>query len=206
MTEELNPIIQILVAFVGTGGGAAALIALGRELWRSRKSRKMDRGFLDIAAVWEETQTLAAEVGASRVLVLKSENGGGLPAPGSVIKSSVVFEYRTGELPAVRSLWQQVLLDSHYSEVLSVVSTGAWTWSQTGSMPEGCIMRDLCGDGLLVGTARICKTEQALWYLSVHFKSADATTAKIRSRIRASLFKMRILFGKHHKLLTGEAT
>lgn len=202
---EINPIIQILIAFVGTGGGLAALTALARELIRSGKSKKMDRGFLDIAAIWEETQTLAAEVGADRVLVLKSENGGGLPAPGSVIKSSVVFEYRTGELPSVRSVWQQVLLDSHYSETLSIISTGSWSWTQSSAMPEGCVMRDLCGDGLLIGMARICKTQRELWYISVHFKNIK-TDSKIRSRIRSSLYKMRVLFGKHHKLLTGEAT
>ena len=204
MTDELHPIVQILIAFIGTGGGAAALVALAREVWRGRQSKKMDRGFLDIAAIWDETQTLAADVGADRVLVLKSENGGGLPAPGSVIKSSVVFEYRTGALPSVRSVWQQVLLDSHYSEALSIISTGCWTWTQTSTMPEGSVMRDLCGDGLLIGMARICKTQHALWYICVQFKNTE-TDAKIRSRIRTSLYKMRILFGKHHKLLTGEA-
>lgn len=202
---DLDPIIQILIAVIGSGGSIAAFTTLFREWWKSRQARKMDSGFLDIYAVWEELQALATAVGADRALILKSENGGGLPAPGSVIKSTAIFEYHTDVLPSVRSTWDRVLLDSYYSEVVSLISSGAWVWQETKKMPDACILRDLCGETVLVGMARICKTPHALWYVSIHFKGVGEVSEAKKSRMRSGLHKLRVLFGRHHSLLVGEA-
>jgi hypothetical protein len=205
--KSIDPIYQILIAVLSTGGSGAAVIHLVREWLKSRRGVAMDVGFQAITAVWHQLQSLSLAIAAERIMILKSENGGGLPAPGSVIQSSCIFETFSKALPSVCGSWQKVVLDAAYSEALTMISArdNGWYWKQSSELPEDCALRTLTGEGVLIGMARICKTKSALWYLAVNFADKPEVSQKTRNKIIASLYQLRTLFERHHTIITREA-
>ena len=55
--------------------------------------------------------------GASRVILLKSENGGGIPYPGCTLSTSLISEYSRDYIEDI-PYWKKVPIDSEYLELL----------------------------------------------------------------------------------------
>jgi len=138
-------------------------------------------------------------------MVAKSENGGGLPRPGSVVTSSVVYEVFDSRLQSLRETWQKIPLDQEYSQAISLVSAGQWFWRKREKLQDQTVLKDLLEDDVkLVCFARICGTQAALWYIAVHFCDRTEIDESERAEIRQTLFKLRTVFGRHHDLIKNE--
>lgn len=204
--DDLSVTQQVLVALFGAGGGGAAAVKLFGDFARKRRSRNMDTGLGDIRQIYEELQTLLGDVSADRILVIKSENGGGLPRPGCVVKSSVVHEVFTKELPSIHETWQRVPLDQQYSEILSILSTGQWVWRSTASLQSPSVLLDLVeSDVRRMAFARICGTNNALWYIALHFKTAEEIPDSDRATTQNAIYRLRVLFENHQTLVKRES-
>lgn len=198
---------QIVIAVFGTGGGAAALIGLIRELTKASRSKSMDQGLHDIHEIYIELQELLSKTSADRIQVLKSHNGGGLPKPGSEIRSTVVYEVFNGTLRSLRDTWQRVPLDQEYSEILSILSAGQWVWRKTERLAERSVMRDMLESEVsLVVLTRICGTTNALWYIALHFRGTAEVPEAQRVAVRQAIYRLRVLFARYQTLVKQEST
>jgi len=206
MTDQ--PIIlQIIVAVIAGCGGLSTTIVMVLKWLRSRRSRKMDDGYSHIFETFEHLQKLLAATSAARIMVAKSENGGGLPRPGSVVTSSVVYEVFDKRLESLREIWQRIPLDQEYSQAISLVSAGQWYWRKRSNMQAQSVLKDLIEDDVqLVCFARICGTQAALWYIAVHFCDRTEIADSERAEIVQTLFKLRTVFARHYDLIKNEGT
>ncbi len=205
--DDLPVYAQIAIAVLGTGGGAAAAIKLLKDWSRMRRSKHMDAGFADVNELYQTLQTLLGDISADRILVIKSENGGGLPRPGCTIKSSVIHEVYNGQyLGSLYEVWQRVPLDHDYSQILSVLSTGQWVWRETSTLSHSSVIKDLLEDDVRrLAFARICGTNNALWYIALHFRSPNKIDDKERARTQQAIYRLRVLFGNHQPLVKTES-
>lgn len=204
--EDLPIWVQVLIGVFGTGGSATALVALLRERARSKRSKDMTSGFRDIHEAYEELQQLLSRTSADRILILKSQNGGGLPKPGCDIKTSVWAEAFNGSLGSIRDTWQRVPLDYQYSEILNRLGDGRWVFKKTEDLGERSLLRDMLEPSVsFMVNARICGTANALWYIVLHFREITELPESERVLIAATVHRLRLLFGYHQTLVKRES-
>ena len=210
MTElsDIPSWLKIVGAIAGSGS-FAAIIHLIRDQLRRYAGRRYDRGYGDISEIYRLIQQLLSDIeGANRVLILKAENGGGIPAPGCVVKSSILYEVCDSPAKPMSAAWQMVPLDQDYASILAKLSTDG----------RAVIRRsDLHGDSethkLIEASGathayvfRVCATQHALLYLSVQYSSPDESVmdAKAYAATRGALGQMGRIFAHHHQLVKRE--
>lgn len=193
---------QIIIAVVSSGG-LVALIALIREWTKRRASSKQDVGYASINKVYMLIQKLLTDSGANRVVVIKSENGGGIPGPGSVIKNSVLFEICDSNVIPLRDQWQQVRIDQNYSTVLTSVNTEGFAETRRLEMDLNSVLFEFFD----IGTAeqarfyRVCATERSLIYIAAFYGHGIALSSKDKVTIRTTAQSLCGIFKKHHSLV-----
>lgn len=203
----MEPIWQLITALVSTGTLAAG-IHLARDVVRKRASRKIDQGFSNIQKVYIAMQELLSGSSCTRVLVLKSENGGGIPGPGAHVKSSVVAEICDSSVKPIQNAWQQIAIDRVYSEILAdVVSQGSHILVMK-ELDLNTVIRDLVEacECNMVYFLRVCATPSALFYLAVNYSEVKELDARERVGCRKTAQQIRYLLGKHHNVVKLETT
>ena len=181
--DDLPVIAKLAIALFGTGGTGVVVLKMLKDWSRTRRSRHMDAGFADVNELYQTLQTLLGDISADRILIIKSENGGGLPRPGCEIKSSVIHEVFNGKLGSLYEIWQRVPLDHEYSRILSELSLGEWVWRDAAKLHKPSILRDLLEEDVQrLAFARICGTNNALWYIALHFTAAGRVDDSERAR------------------------
>ena len=204
--DDLPVLVKIAIAVFGTGGAGVVGIKMLKDWARTRRSKHMDAGFADMNELYQTLQTLLGSISADRILIIKSENGGGLPRPGCEIKSSVVHEVYNGKLGSLYEMWQRVPFDHEYSEILSVLSTGQWVWRTAEQLHSRSVLRDLLEEDVKrLAFARICGTNNALWYIALHFRSSEKIDDSERARTQQAIYRLRVLFGNHQALVKTES-
>lgn len=76
------------------------------------------------------------DLNASRILIFKTENGGGIPRLGSQLYSSIMFESNDPPLKSIKEDWQRRLIDQEYINVLSATLNGDVVRITTADLPE----------------------------------------------------------------------
>lgn len=206
--SDISIEIQIGLAVLGSGS-FAALIHLGRDLMRRRAGRLYDRGYSDISAIYRHIQGLLSDLEANRVLLLKSENGGGIPAPGCVVKSSVLYEVCDSPARPISQSWQLVPLDQDYSQILSQVVTEGRAVIRLDDLHAGAVTHDLmtAADATHSYVFRVAATPHALLYLAVQYSSLDEPNpmdSKAYTATRGVLGELGRIFARHHQLVKRE--
>jgi hypothetical protein len=205
---DLDPWIQAVVAILTSGGSLAACIQLAREILKRRAAKKYERGYKNIHQIYQLIQQLLSSTVADRILICKSENGGGIPSPGTDVKSSVLWEVCDSDVQPISDSWQVVPLDQAYSLVLTNITSQGFVNVRATDLQAGTTLRDLLTVAHTNRAAmfRICATRHALLYLSVHYASeaGEETSEHDRVEIRRVLQKLRQIFSKHHQLVKAE--
>lgn len=138
--------------------------------------------------------TLRVDVKADHALILKAENNGGVPSPGSLVFASVVYETFGDQAESVRRSWLRSLLDHQYCELLGELAIGRSLKIGTADLKPG-ILRDFCiSYGIAQTEANaIHARHDGFFYLFLHYGDATKTegTPKHRDRVRQGLLQMR---------------
>lgn len=198
----LTFIQQAAIAIVSSGG-LVAFIALIREWVKRRASLKQDVGYASINKVYILIQNLLSESGANRVVIIKSENGGGIPGPGSVLKNSVLFEVCDSIVSPLRDQWQQVRIDQKYSTILTNVNTEGYSDIQISEMDNNSVLYEFfdLGKAEQARFHRVCATERALIYIAAFYDHGIALSSKDKVFIRTSAQSLCGIFKRHHSLV-----
>lgn len=208
--SDLSNEMTAILALVGSGS-FAAVVGLVRDQLRRRAGRMYERGYKDISSIYQLIQALLSDISANRVLLLKSENGGGIPSPGCVVKSSVLYEVCDSPAKPIAQSWQLVPLDQDYSKILSQVVTEGRAVLRLDDLHAGAVTHDLmeAADATHSYVFRVAATPHALLYLAVQYSSLDEDNpmgAEAYAATRGALSKLGRIFARHHQLVKREQT
>ena len=196
--------VYLLYALITSGGLAGLFTGVSKVVasWkRSKGVEELGKTFSAMAELNSALNDLRAQTDACRAVILKSTNGGGIPSPGKGAYSSVVFESYNNAADRIRHLWQDIPVDSQYSQLLNDVYQQGTVRIETKQLPPGDL-KDLY-DASGVQKSVVCRigcNELAMFYLSVNFKNPKHLTSGELSIIRAAVAHMAALFKRSKEI------
>lgn len=100
------------------------------------KQSRFPRVLSDIHQVYDALHGLTNATGACRAVVLKTENGGGIPRIGRPLYSSILYEVFVPPAKLLRKGWQQQQIDEGYTSMLLDVLAKGTVIVETRRMPK----------------------------------------------------------------------
>ena len=193
--------VPIVVALISSGAlaGAAAGAMKWLQVRRHVKGvKRQGSTFRALVRLNETLEELGVQTGAARCLILRSENGGGIPTPGKTIYSSVIYESDRSTSDRIRDKWQRVPVDAQYAGMLSSVYDKGAVELETSKMKDGDLKDVYVSTGVTRSMVfRIGCSDTAMIYLSICFADGEKITAGHRSQIRSALAYMQEVFRTH---------
>ncbi len=178
MTIDWN---AILIALTGSGG-LVGVIALFKKVLRLFRRTQVFHSIDNTSEAYGVLNDLLIRLGASRVLVLRLENGGGIPSPDKRLFSSVLHEIYTIDLAPVREAWQKRQVDAGYVEMMAKVYRSGGLATEVSGLPKGSVLRDRYEmDGIKNSEVRalgITKDAGAFLYLTVNWRVENRPHAR----------------------------
>lgn len=184
--------VEIIVALIGLAGVLG--VPLGRWWWKRRQDNEVRQAYEDRVAVGAELARLREVTGAIRTFVLKSENGGGIPTPGRVVSTSVLYEScRPGAVP-VASSWVNVRNDHFMDHIINDLLKEGVVHVNTAEAPLG----DFRTAAEALGTQQIYMRHVSLQpdkvlFMSVTWDEPHPITPRDLNEIRVSAGRLALL-------------
>lgn len=129
---------------------------------------------------------------ASRVVLLKTTNGGGVPKLGCLLYSSIIYEVYQNHQKAIKQKWQSIKVDESYVEMLFEVLKKGYSLVSTGGIKKGLLRTLYEKEGIdqsLVYYIKENKTD--FIYLSINFDNKSEIN---KDDIDLSISQIRALF------------
>lgn len=168
--ETLKPhITEILIA-------AAGVTAVGLRWLKSYLEKqgleRSKQGFINTSMVYDILSRYLSHFGANRILILYSENGGGIPVPGKHLHASVLYEVIDSQATPVKQDFQKRLIDEDYARILTtLIQEGKWTWEK-GQPLKGLISDVYQHQGVEVAKVYpIRMNTNKFYYLSITWRN-----------------------------------
>lgn len=196
MTEALNSPAGLLVV-------SALLAALGvvsRYGWQQWTEHRGKRQAIRVteakSAIYTTLARLQGATGADRVLILNTQNGGGIPRADGPTFSSILYEETADKVPAIQDDWKQEQLDSQYAHLIDeVVRNGSWEGPPEKLTPKSGKLSDAyAAMGVQFAYVRLVKlTSGKVYYLSLTWGDGAPTKsdATLRDSVRKALTEIR---------------
>lgn len=209
-TELLDSLSNFL--FIAGGGGVVAFVRWLIER-RDRQRRLAYPNVLKAThEVYQILHTIIGETPAGRVLVMRAENGGEVPALGKELSSTVVYEVYGQPFGSKRKSWTKRALDEQYVQILlQTVEAGEQGHEiQAGTLKKSSILADTYeSDGVKSAVMYpIAKVPGMFFYLVLNFAEEFDTAyagAKYREFMRVQQIRLRQLFEKYGPVDWGKA-
>lgn len=188
------------------GGGLVGLLGFIKWYLRRMDLKKKDRIPVVLGRihdVYHILNTVLSESCSKRVLLLRAENGGDVPALGKDIYSSIIYESFDHPLESIKDRWLQQKLDEHYLRMLMHVAQQGEYQVTTDHMRPG-VLKDLY-ESTGVKFARVFKVHSrpgAFFYLSCHLTEVEDMTARERDLLRVAVSQLAALFEEDLNELT----
>lgn len=186
---------SILAALITTAGFAWKYYSEQKK-YKSKKT--IPKLFKDIDEIYNCLQSVIESTDCKRALILKTENGGGVPKLGNAVYSSVIFERYSQDKKRVKNLWQRQELDQIYVKNMTKLLTEQGgiciipfeQWK--GSVVEDAYKND---NIKVTNLAEVAKKETAYIYISFVFdKEPNELSPNEKNIMRGSISKMRTIF------------
>ncbi len=197
-----------LLATILAPTGIVAMIIKMMTVWIARKrAARLTSGYASIEELFIIIQQLLQVTSAIRVLVFKSENGGGVPGPGCVVRNSVIHESNDCKHKRIMPIWQNIELDQTYSRLISEICTKGESDLLVKDVPPQSLLADLMNvsDVGYMRCIRICATSKWLVYLAVCYTASTDVAPYHRLEILRVVTRLRTIFRQHHSLVRMNA-
>lgn len=178
-----------------------AILNLLRELVKSgfiQRNQPITRTVIAYAKIYPVLTAMLYETGAARVVLLKTTNGGGIPKPGSTLRSSALAEVVNHDIEQVAQVWQNQLVDRDYVHMLSKLHLRSRTFMVTQDLDEDSLLRNLYkANGIAFSKILLVSVQpEMMIYVSVNFKEGtpEVLTAEQREAARAGTNKLKQIF------------
>lgn len=115
----------------------------GKVVLHYFRNKRFENRMKKVYQIYDEINRLRIYLESPRILLLRTTNGGGLPAPGRALYASIIAEVN-GEGFADSSLrneWQNRLIDHDYIRMLERVYTDGEILNVVADLPEYSLLR-----------------------------------------------------------------
>lgn len=103
-----------------------------------------------------------------RVLIMKSENGGGVPSAGSQLYTSVIYEEFRAPAKSVKREYQRIMMDAAHHRLLNKVIKDGYADVMLDEMEPGLLKMIYASEGVYCSRLFFIKaTRSALFYGSI---------------------------------------
>lgn len=153
--------------------GAATIKAIDYIV--KRKERKFNDGlketFENKNKIHEQITHLKNEIKAPRVLILKSENGGGIPRATDHVYLSILEEAPDSDIRSIKQDVQKLPSDNHYNNLLLDVLENGYSEVCIESMGDGMLKDFYTSDGIKYSYVKpIITLDNKFIYMSVAWR------------------------------------
>jgi hypothetical protein len=149
------------------------------------------------AQIYHELNDLLSKTDAGRVLILKTENGGGIPRRDGTLYSTVIYEVYSPPHLSIANDWNRQRLDKVYVDMLVDVDQSSGVTNITEFMPDSVLKNVYLSTG--IGMSRVQKilaTQKSYYYLSIAWDKAKTLSASDINAIRATSSNLERLLQK----------
>lgn len=194
---------KIVIAVIGVMGPLIGVV--GKILWdfyKNRKTNAIGQYIEMVREIYVYLELARQELGCCRSLILKAENGGGVPKAGHQIFSSIVWESTNNDTDMIRHTWNRQAIDEQYAKLLSAVYSDGSCTLKTDDMKEGILRDFYIADNIQQSQLfRVYSDNEKFIYMSFDFKEAvDLNEPAKRNIVRSILQNMQVIFEKMEKL------
>jgi hypothetical protein len=140
------------------------------------------------------------ETSIQRVLIMKTENGGGKPRLGAHLYTSIMYDAFKSPLYGTKNDYQRMLVDDIYVKMLSDIGPTTYNNLSVGKMKDGLLKRVYLRDGIKYSEVYyVTETDDAFVYVT--FSSTDENekfdNPNDRVEIDIAVSKIRNIFEPH---------
>jgi hypothetical protein len=199
--------MDILDTILTGGVGVAILSLIGQVLiWYLNNTNKGDKQPLKKSVDLEhlvEIQPILNRViddtCIQRVLVMKTENGGGKPRLGAHLYASILYEAFKAPLSSTKNDYQRILVDDMYVKMLSDIGPTTHNNLSVNKMKDGLLKRIYLRDGVRYSEVYyLTETDDSFIYMT--FSTTDENERfeepNDRVEIDIAVSKIRNIFEK----------
>lgn len=185
--------------FVLTISGTSTIVLLWvifRYIIPKMERDRYRMALFKMADVYESLNRVLDSTHANRFLIVKTENGGGIPHAGSIIYASVLYEAVRPPFKSHKDEYQRLRVDEEFLMTLKELLLKDFIYLEVASMPEGMLRRMYISEGVKwIYLFKIKTTKSAFYYGSIGTESPEGLRgARDFHYIEISMSKIRNLF------------
>jgi len=164
----------VILALVGSGG-------LGTAVWKTYESylkRTQWKQYIkymdDAARILDILNETHQNMQCSRVLLMYTSNGGGVPQAITPIYATALFEVKDVDLEEVKSSFQNFLIDGAHIKMLRQVASGVPYDSSPENMEDGFLKKFYTEEGVVRARfMEVHRTKYRYYYLVIKWNDTD---------------------------------
>lgn len=196
---------QLVTTLFGASGAAWVGFRALADWLRAREAKKIQDNYARMARIYDALRVAMASTRASRICILKTENGGGIPSPGCDVKSSVLYENAApNSAQALQANWQKVPLNGTWCALINDVvikGNAILTRDQEFGVENDFLSTAGCDKVIFV---RVSVKRNALYYMSVHLSNEVELTKNEQVQLRACARMIQAQFENDPNLTRGD--
>jgi hypothetical protein len=178
-----------------TGGVGAALVVLFGNiiLWYlgNKKTEVLELTSNDFEGISDFQATIdrvLTDTGVQRVLMMKTENGGGKPRLGTHLYASVLYEGYKHPLNSVKDDYQRILVDDIYVKMLSDIGPSTSNKLIVSRMKDGILKKIYQRETIIYSEVHyIGETDDAFFYISFSTTNNDDKFDEPNNRVEIEI-------------------
>lgn len=181
-------------------GGLKAIVLPLVEWWLARqKAGSVQLALQKVNEMYPVLHMWGQRLGASRVLLLKTSNGGGKPRPGHPLYSTICMESVDPPLMPQTGGWDTQRLDEQYSRMLAALIQNKYVHLVTEKMPTGLLRDVYLPQGIVQSEVMaLGEGKKSFYYVSLNYVHGNALdTPAHREARRLFVQQLTALLRKH---------
>jgi len=189
---------NFLLTFAGGGAFVATLkfIQFLVEVYFFKSKHRVKITVEDISWLYNELNQILAKLDPARIVIVKAENGGGIPHIGNQVFSTVLYEVHDNDVDPVSAAWDKRPVDKGLADILSYIVQYDECRIDKGSV-QGAVRDIYEAQGIAFSLVyQVYKDEKAFFYMSINFRKNRTFDAKERTLLHDSVNKVRRRFSK----------
>ena len=187
---------------------------LGKILWdwwkrkkdeeKEQKEDKMGLYIKYLDQMYVLLEDFREKLNCSRAVVMKAENGGGIPKEGHQIYSSVLWETTDNNTESIRERWKRQPIDKEYAKVLKDLYVNEYVILETNKMNKSILKDHYISSNIEMSEKqKIYIDDSKFIYLGLNYvkgREYDTKDSKHKDNLRVLVAKLKDLFKKMHSL------
>lgn len=191
--------VALITAISGGIGWIVKRFVFNKSSKASRHQANWASGCESIHSVYESLSSLVYRTRASRAIICRYENGGGVPRPGRPVIMTIIYEVHDSDTSPSKDQWQRrELNESEYFECLvSVLNNKSYSFLNSEAAKDSIVrMANEVAGVARTESSLLYQSSNSIYVLSLHFPSAARIDPQDEVKIDAATSDMRNMFSR----------